>query len=362
MQLVNTEFARLIEANPLFKSVSQPGGTMRYLNKKFIIALLTAGLTIGAAGGAQAKKITLRLGHPMAPGNNVTLGYENLKELVEERSGGKVKIQLFGNSMLGDDRVTMESAQRGTLDMASSSSPNMANFSKAFMVFDLPYITSPAYQKNLYASLDNGTLGAYLAKECEKINLKPIMYSEYGYRNFVSTNKEIKNLNDLKNIKVRTTASPVEVAVASTFVMNPTPIAWGEVYTALQQGTVDAEGNTFSLLNDAKHTEVLKYAMDSQHNYSMHILLMNKKKFDSLPADVQELLLKAGQDALAYQRSITADLEAKATEAFIAQGIKIHKLTAEERAEFVTAAKPVWAKFANEIPADLIKLVQDTQK
>ncbi len=189
-----------------------------------------------------------------------------------------------------------------------------------------------------------------------------VMYSEYGYRNFVTTNKEIKTVADLKNIKVRTTASPVEVAVATKLVMNPTPIAWSEVYTALQQGTVDAEGNTFSLLNDAKHTEVLKYAIDSEHNYSMHILLMNKQKFDGLSPDVQELLLKAGQDALVYQRAITNELEAKATEAFKAQGIQIHNLTAEERAEFVTATRPVWEQFKAEIPAELLKLVQDTQK
>jgi TRAP-type transport system periplasmic protein len=335
---------------------------MSYFGKKFIVTLLAVGLVMGAAAGAHAKKLTLRLGHPMAPGNNVTLGYEKFKELVEERSGGKVRIQLFGNAMLGSDRVTMESTQRGTLDLASSSSPNMANFSKAFMVFDLPYITNPENQKNLYAALDNGPLGKYLAEECEKINLKPIMYSEYGYRNFVATKKEINNLGSLKNLKVRTTASPVEVAVAAKLGMNPTPIAWGEVYTALQQGTVDAEGNTFSLLKDAKHTEVLKYAMDSAHNYSMHILLMNKRKFDSLPADTQELLLKAGNDALEYQRSITADLENKAVEAFAAQGIKIHNLTPEERVEFVEATRPVWDDFSAEIPAELLKLVQDTQK
>ncbi len=335
---------------------------MRYFGKKFMAAVLTAGLIAGAAANVQAKKLTLRLGHPMAPGNNVTMGYEKLKELVEERSGGKVSIQLFGNSMLGSDRVTMESTQRGTLDLASSSSPNMANFSKAFMVFDLPYVTSPEYQKNLYEALDNGPLGEYLAAECEKINLKPIMYSEYGYRNFVSTKKEIKTLADLQNLKVRTTASPVEVAVAAKLGMNPTPIAWGEVYTALQQGTVDAEGNTFSLLNDAKHTEVLKYAMNSEHNYSMHILLMNKKKFDSLPADIQELLVQAGHDALEYQRSITQELEEKANQAFVAQGISIHKLSAEQRAAFVAATQPVWAEFSEEIPAELLQLVKDTQK
>lgn len=335
---------------------------MRFIGKNFIVALLVTGMIAGTAASAQARKLTLRLGHPMAPGNNVTLGYEKFQELVKERSGGKIRIQLFGNAMLGSDRVTMESTQLGTLDMASSSSPNMANFSKAFMVFDLPYITSPEHQKNLYDALDNGPLGKYLAAECEKINLKPIMYSEYGYRNFVSTKKEIASIDALKNLKVRTTASPVEVAVAAKLGMNPTPIAWGEVYTALQQGTVDAEGNTFSLLNDAKHTEVLKYAVDSAHNYSMHILLMNKRKFDSLPAATQELLLTAGHDALEYQRSITADLERKAVETFKAQGIKIHNLTPEERAKFVEATRPVWEQFTSEIPAELIDLVQSTQK
>ncbi|WP_319550101.1 TRAP transporter substrate-binding protein [Desulfogranum marinum] len=335
---------------------------MRYLGKKVAVAFIAVGMIFGAAASVQAKKITLRLGHPMAPGNNVTLGYEKLKELIEERSEGKIKVQLFGNAMLGSDRVTMESTQRGTLDMASSSSPNMANFSKAFMVFDLPYITSPANQEKLYAALDKGPLGEYLAAECEKINLKPIMYSEYGYRNFVSTKKEIKSLADLKNLKVRTTASPVEVAVAAKLGMNPTPIAWGEVYTALQQGTVDAEGNTFSLLNDAKHTEVLKYAMDSAHNYSMHILLMNKKKFDSLDPKFQEIILKSGQDALDYQRGITAELEVKAVEAFKAQGISIHTLTDEQRAEFIEATKPTWEEFASKIPAEVMTLVQDTQK
>ncbi len=136
---------------------------MSYLGKKVLAAFLAAGLIVGVAASAQAKKITLRLGHPMAPGNNVTLGYEKLKELIEARSDGKIKVQLFGNAMLGSDRVTMESTRHGTLDMASASSPNMVNFSKVFMVFDLLYITIPAHQKNLYAALDSGPLGKYPA-------------------------------------------------------------------------------------------------------------------------------------------------------------------------------------------------------
>ena len=87
------------------------------------------------------KPLTLRLGHPMAPGNNVTVGYEKFKELVEQKSNKKIRIQIFGNCQLGSDRVTTEAAQAGTLDMSSSSSPNLASFSKAFMAIDLPYVT-----------------------------------------------------------------------------------------------------------------------------------------------------------------------------------------------------------------------------
>ena len=334
---------------------------MRNRNRTLGAALLAAGIVLASGLSAQAKQLTLRLAHPMAPGNSVTLGYEKFKELVEERSEGEIRVQLLGNAILGSDRVTMESAQRGILELASSSSPNMANFSRAFMVFDLPYITSPAYQENLYDALDNGELGRYLDEESAKINLKPIMFSEYGYRNFVTTKKEIAGLQDMRNLKVRTTASPVEISVAANLGMNPTPVAWGEVYTALQQGTVDAQGNTFSLLHDAKHTEVLRFAMDSVHNYSMHLLMMNKRKFNALPPETQKLLVNAGRDALSYQRSIAAELEQEAIEEFKAKGIRIHALSEDERAEFVKASLPVWQQFADQIPAELIELIQATQ-
>lgn len=321
------------------------------------IAMLAAGSYAEAA-----KRITIRLAHPMAPGNNVTLGYEKFKEIVEAKSNGKVRIQLFGNCMLGSDRVTMEATQRGTLEMASSSSPNMANFSKEMMVFDLPYITSPEHQEKLYKALDEGALGERLDAIAAGIGLKPIMYSEYGYRNFATTKKPIKTADDLKNLKVRTTDSPIEVAVASALGMNPTPVSWGETYTALQQGTVDGEGNTFGLLNDAKHTEVLRHAMDSAHNYSMHLLMINKAYFDKLPTDVQQILVDSGKEALAYQRAISNDLEKKAEQAFIERGIVITRLAPEERAKMRELTRPVWDKFSNDIPADLVKLVQETQQ
>lgn len=337
---------------------------MRNLISMFACGALVASVGIGffSQPAAAEKPLTLRLGHPMAPGNNVTVGYEKFKELVEQKSGRKIRIQIFGNCQLGSDRVTTEAAQAGTLDMSSSSSPNLASFSKAYMAIDLPYVTDPSHQANLYDALDNGKLGKALDKVADSIGLKTIMFSEYGYRNFVSANKPLNDVKSLMNLKVRTTDSPVEVAVATELGMNPAPVAWGETYTALQQGTVDAEGNTFSLLNDAKHTEVIKYAMDSQHNYSMHILLMNKKRWESLTPEQQKIISEAAHEALVWQRAETVKLEKKAWQAFRDKGIAIHMLTPEQRAELKQKTAPVREKFAKEIPAELLALIAETQK
>jgi tripartite ATP-independent transporter DctP family solute receptor len=336
------------------------------MKKSLVIAALNILAVIGMIGSfgtAEAgKPLTLRIGHPMAPGNNVTVGYEKFKELVEAKSDKKIRIQIFGSAQLGSDRVTTEAAQAGTLDMSSCSTPNMASFSEAFMALDLPYITSPKYQANLYKALDEGELGQELERIANNIGLTILMYSQYGYRNFVSTKKPLQTVEDLAGLKVRTTDSPVEVGVAKTLGMNPAPVAWGEVYTALQQGTVDAEGNTFSLLNDAKHTEVLKYAMDSNHNYSMHVLLMNKKKWDSLNADQQKILREAAHEALVWQRGISDDLEKKAWDAFKEKGIEVTILSDEERAKLKDLTAPVREEYAKQSPANLLQLLMDTQK
>lgn len=309
-----------------------------------------------------ARPVTFRLGHPMAPGNNVTLGYEKFAELVEQKSNGQMKIAIFGNCQIGSDRVTTEAAQAGTLDMTSSSTPNMASFHPDFMALDLPYVTSPKYQQNLYNALDSGELGKYYRALCNKIGLELLMTSEYGYRNFVSSTRAINTVSDMKGMKIRTTDSPVEVAVAKAIGMNPAPIAWGETYTALQQGTVDGEGNTYGLLDAAKHTEVLKYATDSRHNYSMHFLMMNKAKFDSLKPEQQKILREAAAEALAWQRQISPELEKKAYDSFVKAGVKIVKLSDADFEELYKLTQPVRDEFGKQIPAELTKMVADTQK
>ena len=300
------------------------------------LLMSVAALFLGAASAFAAydgPKLSFRVAHTTPPGNHITLAFEKFKELVEEKSDGKIKVQVFPNAILGSDRVLMESAQRGTIEMAVSSTPNMASFSPVFQVFDLPYITSPKYQQNFYAAIDNGPLADYMKNVANEIGLEPVMWAEYGYRHFVSV-KPMKTIDDLAGIKMRTTDSSVEIEVAKVLKMNPTPVAWGETYTALQQKTIDGEGNTFPHLYGAKHHEVLKYAMTSAHNYCMQVMMANKKWWDSLDPKAQELIREAAAGAVEYQRTVLyPENEARARQGFIDAGIQIIDLTDEQLAD-----------------------------
>ncbi|MGF1682460.1 TRAP transporter substrate-binding protein [Photobacterium minamisatsumaniensis] len=328
------------------------------------LAVMTMSISSTAMADYSGPKIKMKLAHTAPPGNHITMAYKKFADLVKEKSNGRIKVQLFPGAVLGSDRVLVEGAQRGTLEIGVSSTPNLAGFSSSFQVFDLPYITSPEHQEKLYKSLDKGgPLNLYFEKVSNDIALQPIMYAEYGYRNFVTTSKPLAGPSSLSGLKMRTTDSPVEVAVAKALGANPAPIAWGEVYTALQQGTIDAEGNTFPHMFGAKHHENLKYAMTSAHNYGMQVAMANKQWWDGLPDEAKELIEEASQEAVTYQRTIAYPKNEKtALQGMLDAGVTIHQVTEQERAELRELTKPVFDKFAANLPKDLINLVQETQK
>lgn len=325
---------------------------------------LNMSVTAPALADYSGPELKLRLAHTAPPGNHITLAYKQFGDLVEKKSNGKIKVQIFPGAVLGSDRVLVEGAQKGTLEIGVSSTPNLANFSKMYQVFDLPYITLPKNQAKLYKSIDQGgELNAYFEKVAHHIGMHPIMYAEYGYRNFVSASKPLNKVGDLAGLKMRTTDSPVEVAVAKSLGTNPAPVAWGEVYTALQQGTIDAEGNTFPHLFGAKHHEALKYAITSAHNYGMQIAMANKKWWDGLPPDAKKIINEAAKEAVDYQRTVLYPKnEADARKGFEKAGTKIHEVSESDINDFRKLTQPVFEEFAAKLPAELVKMVQDTQK
>ena len=327
--------------------------------RKLTVLALALAMVLGFSVAANAERpLVLRLGHPMAPGNNVTVGYEKFKQLVEEKSHRKIRIQLFPNCQLGSDRVTTEAAQAGTLDLSSSSTPNLASFSKAYMAIDLPYVTSPVHQQALYKALDEGKLGEALREASRKIGLETLMFSEFGYRNFVAANKPLTDAKSLMNLKVRTTDSPVEVAVATELGMNPAPIAWGETYTALQQGTVEGQENPVFNIIGSRFQEVQHYLTLTRHVPDVSPFIISGTAWNSWTDEQRGWVEQASQEAGDYMRQQAVEMEADKLQLLQDAGMEVIELTDAERQTFVDAVKDVPAQFAEKMGDEAYELYQ----
>lgn len=339
------------------------------IKSRLSIALISLGFVMAAPAAIAADytgpSLKFKLAHTAPPGNHITGAYQKFADLVKEKSNNKIQVRLYPNAILGSDRALIEGAQKGSLEVGVSSTPNLANFSKQYQAFDLPYITSPENQDKLYESMNpGGELNAYFQTVANDIGLQPIMYAEYGYRHFVSANDTpLKSAEDLSGLKMRTTDSPVEVDVAKALNTNPAPIAWGEVYTSLQQGTIDAEGNTFPHLYGAKHHEALKHAITSSHNYGMQVAMANKAWWDKLDPQAQKVIEEAALEAVTYQREVLyPENEKMAREEFEKAGITVYDPTPDEMQEFRDLTQPVFNAYAKELPSEVVELIQNTQK
>lgn len=349
---------------------------MKLKNKKLIAGLLLTAFTAATAltgcggndaqqngGDAVAETITFTCANVMASGNNVTMGIEKFAELVKEKSGGTMIIDVHSDAELGNDVDTTQQVQSGSLDMANSSSDNFGVFCPDVLALSLPYIVSADNMDSLYDAIDNGELGAMYREQMAAQNLHPLLFCEYGFRCFHSSSAPINSPADMKDMKLRATSSQVELAVAEALAAPAQTVAWGETYTALQQGTVDGESNTFGLLHAAKHDEVLKYAATTEHNYSMHILFMAEDAYQALTDEQKAIIDEAAAEAVAWQREVSATMEDEAKAGFEANGVEIVTLTDEQKAEWADATASVYDKLVPSVisqeAVDLIKATQE---
>lgn len=351
---------------------------MSLKGKKLVAGLILttfamASVLTGCGGGdkpaqdanvdATVEPIVFTVANVMATGNNVTLGIEKFGELLEEKSGGTMKLEIHSDAELGNDVDTTQQVQAGSLDMANSSSDNFGVFVPDILALSLPYIVSSDKLPALYDAIDNGELGKYYREKMAEQNLHPVLWCEYGFRCFHSATKPITSPADMKDMKLRATSSQVELAAAEALAAPAQTVGWGETYTALQQGTVDGESNTFGLLHAAKHDEVLKYAVTSEHNYSNHILFMAEDKYQALTDEQKGFIDEAAAEALAYERELTAQSELDAKEGFKENGVEIVELTPEQKAEWADAMSSVYDKLVpSVISQEVVDLIKATQE
>ncbi|MGM8213072.1 TRAP transporter substrate-binding protein [Virgibacillus sp. W0430] len=344
---------------------------MSEMKKKMILFMITLGfivLFISGCGNSNdtdktsndsEEVISFRLGQSKAATHPVSLGIDKFAELVKEKTNGEIVVETFHDGTIGDDREVIEGAQQGTLDFASSSTPNMASFTNYFIAWDLPYIFEN--KEEVYKAVD-GKPGDVIREELEKSGFKVIFFPDYGFRQVVNNVRPIIEPNDLKGLKVRTTNSPVEQADFEAMGAVPTPMSWNEVYTGLQQGTIEAEGNSYSLLWSTKHQEVLKYATEVNYNYSSDIVVMNKAIFDNLSPEHQQIIMEAGQEAVEWQRDVANEQEAEAKQKFIDFGIEVYEPSDEEMKKWKQAVESVWDEFIvpGEAEPEYVEIILET--
>jgi tripartite ATP-independent transporter DctP family solute receptor len=256
---------------------------------------------------------------------------EVFKRVAEEESGGSVVVNLFPDNMLGDDRVVIETTAMGNIDIGVSSTSPLATMYPDFYLFDSPYLFLNS--EDAYAKLD-GEVGQEILDGMESIGLKGLAFWENGFRNFTNNKTAVKTPADVKGFKVRTMENEVHIAAWTAFGANPTPMAFTELFTALQQGTVDAQENPLGIIDANKFVEVQDYVSLTQHVYTPYVVCMNLDKFNSLSENQQNAILKAAAESTSFQRERSQELEKEILEKFAAGGTTVVELTDDEKAEW----------------------------
>lgn len=299
-------------------------------------------------------KIVITVGHGEPDGRSVHDSFIKFAEYVKEKTNGQVEVQIFPNAQLGSERQMVESVSLGSLDMCSITSAVLTTYSENFCVLDLPFLFQN--RDAAYAAVD-GKLGEQLSQLIAKNNLHVLGWQDNGLRNISNSVRPINEPDDLKGIKIRVMESPLYIDSFKALGANPTPMAFGELYTALQQKTVDAQDNGSAIAYTMKFYEVQEYFSLTNHVYSLNPLLINKNFFDRLPQNVQDII-KDGtkQFLMEMQRNEEASSDANFVKKLIDTGMKVNEITEENRQKFVEKTKPVYDIYEKKIGKEIIDL------
>ncbi|MFC4361613.1 TRAP transporter substrate-binding protein [Simiduia curdlanivorans] len=287
-----------------------------------LLALMAALCAIGGLLGCKANsdKVVLKLGHTLDAGHPVHRAMLVMNERLVEISGGTMRIDLYPSGQLGSEREMMELLQIGSLAMTKVSTSPMENFVPEMKIFSLPYVFRD--QDHFWRMLESD-LGQNLLVAGEKVRLRGLVYYDAGSRSFYTTNKAIHAPDDLKSLKIRVQKSQTSVAMIDALGGSATPISWGELYTALQQGVVDGAENNPPSFYRSKHYEVSKYYTLDEHTYVPDMLIISAHIWHNLTQQQQQWLQQAADESVAVQRRLWAQDTAEALREVEAAGVQI---------------------------------------
>ena len=306
-----------------------------------LAAALCAAQAVHAADDIQDR--TIRWGHLQGKDHPLSEGVNKFAQIVEQKSGGKLKVREFPKSALGSENQQQSALQGGTQEMMSASTTTLAGIVKEMGVLDFSFLF--ANEAEADALLD-GPIGKRLMDRLPEHGLVGLAYWENGFRNVTNSKRPITRPEDLEGLKIRVMPNPVYLETFKAVNANPIPMAFGELFTALETKTVDAQENPFSIILANKFNEVQKYLSVTRHSYNSFIVLMSKKFWDKLSAKEREILQSAALEAGAYERKVSRASSGKALAELKAKGMQVNELSPAELTRMRAQLKPVADKFA----------------
>jgi tripartite ATP-independent transporter DctP family solute receptor len=293
---------------------------------------------------------------------NDTVTVRELKkfgEKVEKETGGSVKVKVYPDGQLGSNDATISGLKGGTIQATMMSPGTLSPTAKSFFALDLPYLFKD--EQTAYRVLD-GPVGKELLDSLSGTGMVGIDYWELGYRNLTNNKREVKTIDDIKGLKLRTLQNKVHIDFWGKLGAAPTPIDFTELFTSMAQGVVDGQENPAGLIKAKKFNEVQKYLTLTEHLYSPNVFLISQSFWDSLSDKEKETITKVAEEVKVEQRKLNQQEDKDAMEYLKQHGMQVTELTPEEKQKFIDKARTLYQDYSSTIGDDLLKKLLEAVK
>ncbi|MCZ7658588.1 MAG: TRAP transporter substrate-binding protein [Xanthobacteraceae bacterium] len=322
------------------------------ISRRALVLAVIAGLALAAAPALAQQKTIVKLGWTTSEGaqDPYAVGARAFKERVEAGSNGRIEVQLFPNRQLGDEKPMLEGMRLGTVDAGVITNAVIAQIEPAFQLNDLPFLYASEAQAR---GVLDGPLGQKLAARLESKGIKLLGWMEGGFRNMINNVRPVEKPEDVKGVKYRVMQNPVFIGMFSSLGGNAVPMAWGETFTAVQQGAIDGLEIPLAVIDQNKYFEVTKFLSITNHTYSAIPLLMAKRAFDRLPDDLKKVVIEAGAAATRAQREAMTKAATEVVARLEKAGMKINRV--QDFQPFRTSVQSVYEQFKSSIGPELMQ-------
>ncbi len=326
---------------------------------RLLTALVATSLLATTTAFAQFSDRNIKLSNGVNQDHPVGAGVAKMQEVLNAKSGGKLKLNAFWGGSAGGDLQATQALRAGTQEMVVTSSSPIVGIVKELGVFDLPFLFGN--EREVDQVLD-GPAGQFFNKKLEEAGLVNLAYWENGFRNLTNSKKPVNKVEDFDGIKVRVMQNNIFLDTFKTLGTNAVPMAFGEVFTALETKTIDGQENPFVTINTSKFFEVQKFLSVTRHAYTPFLVLYSKKLWDQLSPAEQAALREAALEGQKVQRATIRANDGKALADLRAKGMQVNEITPAEQRRMFEKVKPVYDKNAATIGADAINVVVDALK